>query len=142
MSRLRRGNGDDYPEAAGKHMRDSNVLLAESRYDGAAYLAGYVVECVLKTLIQLETGRADYRRDLPRLCDDLDALAAQVSSRTGRFYLGAETALRASSVLHNWRPGQRYRGPGVTVPDARAWNQEADFAYRQIIGRLRLAGVI
>ena len=54
MSRLRQGNGDDYPDAAGKHMEDSNVLIAGSRYDGGAYLAGYVVECSLKTLIQLE----------------------------------------------------------------------------------------
>ena len=52
MSRLRQGNGDDYPDAAGKHMEDSNVLIAGSRYDGGAYLAGYVVECSLKTLIQ------------------------------------------------------------------------------------------
>ena len=80
--------------------------------------------------------------DLPRLCDTLDTLAAQVSSRTGRCYLGAQTALRASSVLNNWRPEQRYRGPGVTAQDARAWNQEAAFAYRQIFGELSLAGVI
>ena len=38
-------------------MQDSGVLLAGGRYDGAAYLAGYVVECALKTLIQLEAGR-------------------------------------------------------------------------------------
>ena len=142
MSRLRQGNGDDYPDAAAKHMEDSNVLIAGSRYDGGAYLAGYVVECALKTLIQLETGRADYHHDLPRLCDTLDTLAAQVSSRTGRCYLGAQAALRASRVLNNWRPEQRYRGPEVTAQDARAWNQEADFAYRQIIGQLSLAGVI
>lgn len=57
MSGLRQGNGDDYPDAAEKHLEDSKVLMAGSRHDGAAYLAGYVVECVLKTLIQLETGR-------------------------------------------------------------------------------------
>ena len=57
MSHLRQSNGDDYPEAAVKHMQDSGVLLAGGRYDGAAYLAGYVVECALKTLIQLEAGR-------------------------------------------------------------------------------------
>ena len=35
-----------------------------------------------------------------------------------------------------------YRGPGVGAQDAGAWNREADFAYREIIGRLRLAGEI
>ena len=142
MSRLRQGNGDDYPEAAGKHMEDSNVLMAENRYDGAAYLAGYVVECALKTLIQLETGKAEYSHDLRGLCDQLDGLAAQVGARQGKVYLAAEAALRASMIRHSWMPGQRYRGPGVGAQDARAWNREADFAYRKIIGRLRLAGEI
>lgn len=142
MSHLRQVNGDDYPEAARKHMEDSNVLMTENRYDGTAYLAGYVVECTLKTMIQLETGRAEHRHDLPRLCDRLDALAAQVSSRTGRFYLGARAALRASSVLNDWNPEQRYRGAEVTAQDARTWNQEANLAYRQIIGQLSLAGMI
>ena len=36
MSRLKRDNGDDYPDAAGKHLEDSRVLLAGSRHDGAA----------------------------------------------------------------------------------------------------------
>lgn len=40
MSRLRQGNGDDYPEAAGRHMQDSGALLAGGRPDGAACLAG------------------------------------------------------------------------------------------------------
>lgn len=56
MSRLRQSNGDDYPEAAGKHLTDASVLVADDRHDGAAYLAGYVVECALKALIQMETG--------------------------------------------------------------------------------------
>ncbi|MCY4635956.1 MAG: HEPN domain-containing protein [Acidobacteria bacterium] len=142
MSRLMQGNGDDYPDAAGKHMEDSNVLLAERRYDGAAYLAGYVVECALKTLIQLETGNAEHSHDLGGLCDQLDRLAAQAGARQGKVYLAAEAALRASTVLHNWRPEQRYRGPGVGAAEAGAWNQEAGFAYRKIIGKLRLAGAI
>lgn len=142
MSQLRQGNGDDYPEAAEKHMEDSNALITESRYDGAAYLAGYVVECALKTLIQLETGNAEYSHDLPGLCDQLDRLAAQAGARHGKVYLAAEATLRASMVLHNWKPGQRYHGPGVGAQNAGAWNREANLAYQQIIGRLRLAGDI
>ena len=142
MSRLKQPNGDDYPEAAEKHMGDSRVLMARRRYDGAAYLAGYVVECALKTLIQLETGRVEYSHDLPRLCDRLDTLAAQVSSRTGRFYLGAQKSLRASNILNHWEPEQRYHAPGITAKDARVWRLEAESAYRQIIGQLSLAGVI
>ena len=36
MSRLKQGNGDDYPDAAEKHLEDSRVLLAGRRHDGAA----------------------------------------------------------------------------------------------------------
>lgn len=77
MSRLSQVNGDDYPDAAGKHLEDSKVLLAGNRHDGAAYLAGYVVECVLKTLIQLENGGSPHHHNLPELCDELDRLAAR-----------------------------------------------------------------
>ena len=48
---------DNYPEAAWKHVTDSEALLAAKRYDGAGYLAGYAVECTLKTLIWVESGR-------------------------------------------------------------------------------------
>ena len=142
MSRLRQGNGDDYPDAAGKHLADSKVLMAGNRHDGAAYLAGYVVECVLKTLIQLETGGSPHFHDLSGLCDRLDGLAAQVGARHGKVYLAAEASLRASSVLNDWKPGQRYRAPEVTANDAGAWYREADVAYRQIMGQLHLAGTI
>ena len=140
MSRLRQGNGDDYPDAARKHLEDAKVLLAGSRPDGAAYLAGYVVECALKTVVQLATGRSSHRHDLTGFCDQLDVLAAQASGRWGRTYLAAEASLRASRILNNWTPEQRYRSPGVIVVDATAWCQEADLAYREIIGPLQLAG--
>ena len=61
MSRLGQRNGDDYPDAARKHLEDAKVLLAGSRPDGAAYLAGYVVECALKTVVQLATGRSSHK---------------------------------------------------------------------------------
>lgn len=51
MSRLRLPNGDDHPEAAGKRLSDARVLLPAGRADGAAYLAGYVVECSLKSVL-------------------------------------------------------------------------------------------
>ena len=142
MSHLRQGNGDDYPDAAVKHMQDSGVLLAGGRYDGAAYLAGYVVECALKTLIQLEAGQVGHHHDLSRLDRDLDSLAAQASSLVGKCYLGAQASLRASTILNGWTPEQRYRSPGVNATDAAEWHREAADVYRRVIGQLTLAGVI
>src|ERR1035441_2033403 len=56
VSSKRQATGEDYPAAAGKHCDDAGALLAASRFDGAAYLAGYAVECMLKTVIQVEQG--------------------------------------------------------------------------------------
>lgn len=46
--------GDDFPAAAEKMLKDAGVLHANRRYDGAAYLAGYAVECSLKTVLLIE----------------------------------------------------------------------------------------
>jgi len=46
--------GDDHPDAAAKNLDDALALLAAGRFDGAGYLAGYVVECSLKTVIVLQ----------------------------------------------------------------------------------------
>lgn len=43
--------GDDHPDAAAKNLDDASALFGARRFDGAAYLAGYVVECSLKTVI-------------------------------------------------------------------------------------------
>lgn len=54
MSNLAHANGDDFPDAAGKHLDDATTLVNAGRHDGGAYLAGYVVECSLKTALVLE----------------------------------------------------------------------------------------
>lgn len=142
MSRLKQSNGDDYPEAASKHFLDSKALMARRRFDGAAYLAGYVVECTLKTLIQLETGNAERSHDLPGLLVQLDTLAAQVGARHGKVYLAIESSLRSSDIVDNWTPEQRYHGPEASANLARTWHREAASAYRRVFGELNLAGVI
>ena len=141
MSLLKQSNGDDYPEAALRHLQDADVLLARDRFDGAAYLAGYVVECALKTLIQVETGRASRSHDLTSLRDEVGQLAAQAGVRTGRFYLAAAASLQASGILA-WRPGMRYRDAELASNEAGTWLQDAHDAYHRIVGELFLAGEI
>lgn len=53
VSNLKVGS-EDFPAAAEKMLRDAQTLLHARRYDGAAYLAGYTVECSLKTVLLLE----------------------------------------------------------------------------------------
>lgn len=130
MSRLRQHNGDDYPEAAGKHLEDATNLLAAARADGAAYLAGYVVECALKTLIQVQTGQGTYYHGLAKLSNRLGAIAAQAGPQTQRYYAAASALLNGASILA-WNPEMRYRAVGhVTSTTAGSWLQEARAVYR------------
>ena len=136
MSNLKKSNGDDYPAAALKHLQDAEVLLKGRRFDGAAYLAGYVVECALKTLIQVESGRqVRHSHELTSLLDELDVLAVQATTRTGRLYVRVAAALRTADVLC-WKPRMRYRGPEVTSSEADAWLRNAREAYSLIVGSL------
>lgn len=132
--------GDDYPAAAGKHLADASTLLDGARYDGAAYLAGYVVECALKTLIQMET-RILRSHDLESLSSMLRAITAQASSRTQRVSVSAAAFLHGSGIV-SWKPEMRYRAAHVTRSTARAWFREAQEFYNLTIGRLRADGVI
>ena len=141
MSNPRQSNGDDYPAAALKHLQDADVLLKGRRFDGAAYLAGYVVECALKALIQVESGKARRSHELTGLLDELDVLAVQATTRTGRLYVNVAAALRTADVLR-WKPRMRYRGPEVTSSETDAWLRNAREAYDLIVGDLILEGAI
>ncbi len=142
MSRLQQNNGDDYPDAASKHFVDATILFAGTRADGAAYLAGYVVECALKTLIQVQTGRPTISHDLAGLRNSLGAIAAQAGPQTQRYFSAATALLNGASILL-WNPEMRYRAVGYGTPaTAGSWLQEAGDVYSRVIGGLRLDGVI
>ena len=138
MSLLKQRNGDDYPAAALKHLQDADVLIKGRRFDGAAYLAGYVVECVLKTLIQVETGRADHSHDLNVLRKKVAEFAVRTGSRTGKFLEGLEPL--NSSEVFDWKPDMRYRKPGIAPDTAETWLRDARGVYDRIIGSLLTDG--
>jgi hypothetical protein len=83
---------DDYLGAASKHVLDSEALLAASHFDGAGYLAGYAVECTIKTVAQVE-GSGSHGHDLGGLSRKALVLAAMPSNRTARY-------LRIPASLH------------------------------------------
>lgn len=141
MSRQRQFNGDDYPDAALKHLEDTRVLLAGARYDGAAYLAGYVVECALKTLILMETGYAHRSHDLADLNRTLRTISAQAGFRTQQLFPSVMAFLGNAGILA-WKPGARYHAAHVTPATAKVWCQEAACIYSRIIGYLTLHGLI
>ena len=141
MSRLQ-SNGDDYPEAAGKHLHDASVLMDGARHDGTAYLAGYVVECALKTLIQMQTERFHRSHDLQGLDSTLGTIAALADRPTKQMYASARKILRGADILA-WNPEMRYQAADVTDSStAGTWLREATNIYSRIIGEMKMDGNI
>jgi len=141
VSRLALQNGDDYPEAARKHLLDASALLSSHRPDGAAYLSGYAVECALKTLIVLEGATPPHHHRLGDLRGEVNRLAAIAGSKAAR-YIGHATQTVAAAAIAGWNPNMRYRPASVTPGDAATWHAEATRIFRETIQQMRLDGVI
>lgn len=130
---------DDFPKAALKHLQDGQALLKTNRFDGAAYLAGYVVEFALKTMIGVENKKVPRIHDLSELQSRIQALSVVAGSRTGHLYIAITQAI---DQILSWRPEMRYCERYLAAPVAGNWLAEADDVYKKVIGNLTLAGLI
>jgi HEPN domain-containing protein len=95
---------------------EAEALYKAGRYDGCAYLCGYVVELALKAAICATFGVADYPEKGSRLREslkthDLDDL---------KLFSGMEEAFTANpallanwSVASKWKPERRYDPRGT-----------------------------
>ncbi|MBI4602615.1 MAG: HEPN domain-containing protein [Planctomycetes bacterium] len=143
MSRLLQPNGDDYPEAAKKHLDDGEVLLANGRSDGAGYHAGYVVECVLKTVIVVEKGSAPFVHGLSQLGQDAQRLAALPGAKTARYVPRRTAGHIIYDPTSGWRETLRYRAPAALAPAAASdWLGEAQAVYLSTVVPMQMDGVI
>lgn len=143
---------DDHPEAAGKHFEDARALYRASRFDGAAYLAGYVVECSLKTILlhdaSYEPGthaheptklRAWHRKLRGKgFGHDLGRLLASAVGAEGARYL---SAVEPEASVMGWTETMRYWAPSVSSEKATAYLSWADVAIGPVV-RMRLDGVL
>jgi HEPN domain-containing protein len=148
MSSKRQTTGEDYPDAVIKHCDDARHLLSRNRADGAAYLAGYAVECALKTLIQVEVGNITPVMQWKHRLNDLSAeairLAALATNKTARYITNpALTTLRYDNPPAGWKEYLRYYPVG-TVPagTAEQWVNEAERLYIEVIGEMKKNGEI
>jgi hypothetical protein len=142
MSRVAQGNGDDHADAALKHLNDCQALRAAGRYDGAGYLAGYVIECCLKTLIIVGSAGGAFGHDLSALSADAVRFAALPASRTAK-YASWQTAPHFVSIYTSWRPALRYRPSGeITVAIAADWLAEAERVYSATVAEMRMDGAV
>lgn len=105
---------DDYLSSALRHLVDSQVLEARGRLDNAAYLAGYVIECGLKRVLEVHGHAARaYGHDLHNLNSRALQLAALLSPGIARYRLDR---LNLSVVVGPWGPGLRYSTTGDVAP--------------------------
>lgn len=141
MSKLRTSQGDDYPDAAIKHLLDAQTLLGQKHADGAAYLSGYVVECALKSIWQLETGKPRHGHDIVTLAQAVSAAATVANAKAARYFKAATSGV-ASSAIAGWKPEMRYQSPTMDADVAQAWWNIANAVYRETVAQMRLDGVI
>lgn len=93
-------------QIANDRLRDANVLLRQKRYNGAVYLGGYVIECLLKAAICVHLNRDN----LPVNYQTHDL--AELMNHSGLFSLlqANQTLRRSFSMVKSWNVGIRYRG--------------------------------
>lgn len=140
MSSLGKPNRDDFPDAAEKHLADAQALADAERYDGAGYLAGYVVECALKTLLEVE-GAPGWGHSLVDLGKDVGAVCALAGARTARYLTPSVRAVPVAAIA-GWSATMRYHSPSMSAGDAQAWLDEANTIYQDTVASMILDGVI
>jgi hypothetical protein len=145
MSNLLRANGDDYPVAARRHATDATALIDNTSYHGAAYLAGYVVECSVKTLIQVEGGVTE-GHDFSTLSSRASLLCAMASAKAAKYLTADIRALAGPPAgkppIAGWRPGMRYSQNYIGGGEAATWLQLAKNMYSGVVEQMVLDGVV
>ncbi len=122
-----------YQSAARRHLDDSTLLFGEGRFDNAAYLAGYVVECSIKSLIRAAGGPARaLQHELAAICGDALLLAWLLMPSIRRFRLPETPEFR--SLVAEWSTDLRYEATeAVDRTRATAWLSAAQAAYESIV---------
>lgn len=136
---------ESFSNSAGRHLQDAQLLLVEQRWDNAVYLAGYVVECSFKVLVEQH-----FKQDqsaVKKYGHDLTELEGRAMERLRVLYPILDRQLPASriagTVLAQNHPERRYSKSGLRAEaDATTAVQGAEEIYREIITKLVLNGSI
>jgi HEPN domain-containing protein len=110
-------NRKELQALAEARLKDADLLYRNRRFDGAYYLAGYVIECALKACIAKRTKRHDFPdKDLAQsvYTHDLTALlkAANLAGQLKQEF-GVDPRLEAHwVVVKDWSERSRYETQG------------------------------
>jgi HEPN domain-containing protein len=132
---------EDFFSSALRHFEDSAALHALGRIDEAAYLAGYVIECGLKKLLEVHRGSSarGYGHDLRGMTTQALALAALLSPASIRYRVDEIHALMPA--MSYWRPELRYWTTGdIGAANATLMLDAATGVARVVLAALILDG--
>jgi hypothetical protein len=149
------GMGDDYAKTADQMMFDARSLREAGAHRNACYLAGYVVECTLKTLLELAGLPPKQTHDLESLHQVvlLHLLSNPVVIKYGNPASLAPTMLQqiapaktkqngSTQYFCHWDPYHRYDGSRWnSEPMSKAYLHEADKCI-EVITTMLIDGVL
>ncbi|MFK0733513.1 MAG: hypothetical protein ACFKPT_22260 [Gloeotrichia echinulata GP01] len=140
---------ESFSQAAARHLHDANLLLNKQRCDNAVYLAGYVVECSFKVLVEIYIDKAAVKK----YGHDLVELQGTAMERLRLMYPILDIQLPASRITgtvlvdeaHPERshPERRYQESGLwSYCQAKEAVERSEQIYTEIVPRLILDGIL
>lgn len=121
---------DSFFDTANRMYKSSKTLHDNSEYHNACYLAGYVIECYAKILVQRAYG-FDNKTVASEFCHDLKSLNKELKyifTNTSEPLYGIDMSTVFETILsgiYKWNPIKRY--------SADLWKKEASILYQQEI---------
>lgn len=130
-------------QAAARHLHDAQCLLSKQGWDNAVYLAGYVVECSFKVLVEVYVDSSSAKK----YGHDLAELQGKAMERLRLIYPALDMELLANrtmgTVLEQDHPARRYGKSGLwSEVQAKQAVLRAEEIYLEIIPKLILDGRI
>ena len=134
---------ESFIQAAGRHLHDAEILLVQHRWDNAVYLAGYLIECTFKVLVEEYINNEACKK----FGHDLRELQGKGIERLRIIYPILDAQLPISrtngTVLTDYHPQRRYFRSGLwNENEAKEAVERAAEIYNEIIPRLILDGKI
>lgn len=142
-SKLHRNNDHvDFPEAAKKHLEDAKKLFLHERYTGAAYLCGYVYECIYKTMLQLENKYSKIH-NLNQLSSEASTCAQLSGTKTAKYQKNQKPLDYDKSGNHGWSENLRYFTEDfINRQKADEWLTNAENFFNATIREMKLDGLL
>lgn len=132
-----------YFQTAERMLQSSKILHENNQFFNACYLAGYVVECYQKIVIQILDSNPKMIHDLDELKEHYKRLkATRRGQRLVKDSLAVDIEAKFPSVFQLWNPTHRY-------DDTHKWDEESSLKLQKeikqcnhILARMRTNGYI